>query len=354
MTTGRMGNISFNKLKVQSAKLRSDYNSKYHNFDLCILNFTLIMKNGHNHFLIGVGRVIKSAIISFWRNRLLSLATTIIIVLALLIISIFSLTVIVVNKASAVIREKVDLTVYLKDADSDDQIEALGDIIRSRPEVTAVSFVSKDEALTRFQAQNSGSSDIANVISEIDNPLPRSFDVKTETPEQIETVANFLNSPDYAPLIEQINYVQTKNIIDRLIKITYFVRLVGWSLSLLFLLISIMIVYNSVRIAIYSRSDEIEIMRLVGATDFYVRGPFVIEGMTYGFVAAILASIIFYFIANFSIAPTQQYLGVSDLSTSISANIGWIILLMFAVGLLMGATCSFFAVRRYLFSNKKK
>lgn len=298
--------------------------------------------------------MIKSAMISFWRNRLLSLATTVIIVLALLIISIFSLTVIVVNKASSVIREKVDLTVYLKDADSDDQISALKDIIKSRPEVKSVNFISKDEALARWQDRNTGNSDIQNVISEIDNPLPRSFDVKTETPEQIESVANFLNSQDYAPLIEQINYAQTKNIIDRLIKITYFVRVVGWSLTLLFLLISILIVYNSVRIAIYSRSDEIEIMRLVGATDFYVRGPFVVEGLAYGLVGAIIASIIFYFIANFAVAPTQQYLGVSDLSISISANIKWIVLLVFAVGLLMGAVCSFFAVRRYLFSNKKK
>ena len=195
--------------------------------------------NGFYNVMIMAGRIIKMATISFWRNRLLSLATTVIIVLALLIISIFSLTVIVVNKASSVVREKVDLTVYLKDSDSNDQISALEDIIKSRPEVTSVNFVSKDRALVRWQDRNSNDSDIADVISEIDNPLPRSFDVKTRTPEQIEAVADFLNSEDYAPLIEQINYQQTKNIIDRLIKITYFVRVVGWSLTLLFLLISI-------------------------------------------------------------------------------------------------------------------
>jgi len=310
--------------------------------------------NGFYNVMIMAGRIIKMATISFWRNRLLSLATTVIIVLALLIISIFSLTVIVVNKASSVVREKVDLTVYLKDSDSNDQISALEDIIKSRPEVTSVNFVSKDRALVRWQDRNSNDSDIADVISEIDNPLPRSFDVKTRTPEQIEAVADFLNSEDYAPLIEQINYQQTKNIIDRLIKITYFVRLVGWSLTIFFLLISILIVYNSVRITIYSRSEEIEIMRLVGASDFYVRGPFVVEGTAYGLAGAIIASIIFVFIANIAIAPTQQYLGVADLSISISSNIKWIIFLMFAVGLLMGAVCSFFAVRRYLFSNKKK
>jgi len=310
--------------------------------------------NGFYNLMIIAGRIIKMATISFWRNRLLSLATTVIIVLALLIISIFSLTVIVVNKASSVVREKVDLTVYLKDSDSNDQISALEDIIKSRPEVTSVNFVSKDRALVRWQDRNSNDSDIADVISEIDNPLPRSFDVKTRTPEQIEAVADFLNSEDYAPLIEQINYQQTKNIIDRLIKITYFVRLVGWSLTIFFLLISILIVYNSVRITIYSRSEEIEIMRLVGASDFYVRGPFVVEGTAYGLAGAIIASIIFVFIANIAIAPTQQYLGVADLSISISSNIKWIIFLMFAVGLLMGAVCSFFAVRRYLFSNKKK
>jgi len=310
--------------------------------------------NDFYNLMIMAGRIIKMATISFWRNRLLSLATTVIIVLALLIISIFSLTVIVVNKASSVVREKVDLTVYLKDSDSNDQISALEDIIKSRPEVTSVNFVSKDRALVRWQDRNSNDSDIADVISEIDNPLPRSFDVKTRTPEQIEAVADFLNSEDYAPLIEQINYQQTKNIIDRLIKITYFVRLVGWSLTIFFLLISILIVYNSVRITIYSRSEEIEIMRLVGASDFYVRGPFVVEGTAYGLAGAIIASIIFVFIANIAIAPTQQYLGVADLSISISSNIKWIIFLMFAVGLLMGAVCSFFAVRRYLFSNKKK
>ena len=309
---------------------------------------------GFANFIITSGRIIKMAAISFWRNRWLSLATTIIIVLALLIISIFSLTVTVVNKASSVVREKVDLSIYLKDSDSDDQISALEEIISSRPEVVSVYFVSKDEALVRWQARNADNSDLQNVISEIDNPLPRSFDVKTRTPEQIESVANFLNSEDYAPLIEQINYAQTKNIIDRLIKITYFVRVVGWSLTLLFLLISILIVYNSIRIAIYSRSDEIEIMRLVGASDFYVRGPFVIEGLAYGLAGAIVASVIFIFIANLAIGPTEQYLGVADLSISISANIKWIILLMFAVGFLMGAVCSFFAVRRYLFSNKKK
>jgi len=310
--------------------------------------------NDFYNLMIIAGRIIKMATISFWRNRLLSLATTVIIVLALLIISIFSLTVIVVNKASSVVREKVDLTVYLKDSDSNDQISALEDIIKSRPEVTSVNFVSKDRALVRWQDRNSNDSDIADVISEIDNPLPRSFDVKTRTPEQIEAVADFLNSEDYAPLIEQINYQQTKNIIDRLIKITYFVRLVGWSLTIFFLLISILIVYNSVRITIYSRSEEIEIMRLVGASDFYVRGPFVVESTAYGLAGAIIASIIFVFIANIAIAPTQQYLGVADLSISISSNIKWIIFLMFAVGLLMGAVCSFFAVRRYLFSNKKK
>lgn len=303
---------------------------------------------------IAAKRICKMALISLWRNRLLSLATTIIIILALFIISIFSLTTVFVNKSSQVLRDKVNLTVYLKDSDSDDQVSALKDIISARPEVTSINYVSKEMALSRWQESTQNDQSLQNVISETENPLPRSFEVKTSTPEQIETVANFLDNEDYAPLIEKINYKDTKDIIDRLVKITTFVRSIGWSLSGLFLLISILIVYNTVRLTIYIRSDEIEIMRLVGASDLYVRGPFVVEGTVYGLVGAIVASILFYVLARVTINPAESYLGVAGLSTTLTASVWIIIAAIIVIGILMGAFCSFLAMRRYLFSNTKK
>ncbi len=310
--------------------------------------------SGFSNLIMTVSRVLKMSFLSFWRNRLLSLATTVIIVLALFIISIFSLTIVVANKAAQTLNGKVDLTVYLKDADTDDQVTALQQIIESRPEVKNVSLISKDQALSIWQKSHADNSDIANVISQADNPLPRSFEIKTADPTQIETVANFLDNQDYAPLIQQISYKQTKDIVDRLIRITGFVKTLGLALSLIFILISVLIVYNTLRLTIYSRSDEIEIMKLVGASDSYVRAPFMIEGMTYGFLGAIISSIIFFVVYRVSLPPAESYLGISDLSSSLSSTLWLIVASQFIVGLLMGAICSLVAMRQYLFGKKKK
>jgi len=294
------------------------------------------------------------SMVSLWRNRLLSLATTVTIVLALFIISVFSLTIIIANKSATTLKEKVDLTVYLKDADTNDQVSAFEDIIKSRPEVKSVKYLSKDDALAAWQKSHADNSDIANVISASDNPLPRSFEIQTVNPEKIETVANFLDNQDYASLIQEISYKKTKDIVDRLIRITGFIKTLGLALSLIFMLVSVLIVYNTLRLTIYNRSDEIEIMKLVGASNSYVRAPFMIEGMAYGFLGAIISSIIFYTVYQMSLPPAEQYLEISGLSSSLFESLWLIIVLQFAIGLIMGALCSMVAMRRYLFGKNKK
>lgn len=175
---------------------------------------------GISSLMITTARVFKMSFLSFWRNRLLSLATTVIIVLALFIISVFSLTIIVANKAAATLKEKVDLTVYLKDSDSEDQVAALRDIIESRPEVKSVDFISKDEALAIWRKNHADNSDLQNVISETDNPLPRSFEIQTDTPQQIEirlsakgfqtTMLSDWQFPNNSQLVARLIYKQCK------------------------------------------------------------------------------------------------------------------------------------------------
>jgi len=120
------------------------------------------------------------------------------------------------------------------------------------------------------------------------------------------------------------------------------------------MLVSVLIVYNTLRLTIYNRSDEIEIMKLVGASNSYVRAPFMIEGMAYGFLGAIISSIIFYTVYQMSLPPAEQYLEISGLSSSLFESLWLIIVLQFAIGLIMGALCSMVAMRRYLFGKNKK
>ena len=302
------------------------------------------------NFLITSGRIIKMAVISFWRNRWLSLATTLIIILTLLIISVFTFLALIVNRTATSMREKVDLVVYLKENDSEDQISALSDLISSRPEVKKIIFISKEEALNRWRARYAGDQNLQNIVNENDNPLPRSLEVKTKNPEDIEKVADFLQSEDYAPLINKLSYQQNKDMIDRLVRITSFVKKIGVGLSILFMIISILVVYNAIKLTIIARSDELEIMRLVGATDAYVRLPFVLEGVIFGVTAAIIGMIVIFVAYHFLTPGFIRYLvdiGY-DVGVFMRSSLYQVVSVQFLVALLLGIFCSFWATRQHL------
>jgi cell division transport system permease protein len=247
-------------------------------------------------------------------------------------------------------REKVDLEVYLKDSDSEDQVAALSELISSRPEVTGIKYITKDDALEKWRTKYATDQSLQNIITETDNPLPRSLQVKTKNPEDIGLVAEFLQNEDYAPLIAKLSYQQNKDMIDRLVKITSFVKKVGSGLSVLFLIISIMVVYNAIKLTIFARSEELEIMRLVGATDAYVRMPFVLEGIIYGLLAAIVSSlglIISFKFLNPMVARYLSDIGY-DVSAFMSSALYQVVGIQFLVALFLGIFCSFWATRQHL------
>lgn len=310
------------------------------------------MKNGSKLqiFFIMIGRIIKMSGVSFWRNRWLSLATTLIIVLTLIIISVFSFMALIVNKTATSLREKVDLVVYLKDSDSEEQIDALVEIIESRSEVKSIVFISKQDAFLRWQERYSNDETLRNAITENDNPLPRSIEVKTKEAEQISAVAGFLQDDDYAPLISQLSYEKNKTLIDRLVSITSLIKKIGSGLSILFIIISVFVVYNAIKITIFARSEELEIMRLVGATDSYVRMPFVFEGVIYGLIAAVVTALVLLVTYRFLNIPLSNYLNNIgyDVSVFVRTSVFQVIGLQFLIALLLGIFCSFWATREHL------
>ncbi len=299
--------------------------------------------------LISFYRIIKTALVSFWRNRWLSLAATLIMILTLVTISFFSGLLIITGKTTETLRSKVDMSVYFNDTTSKDQIFAIQNILLGRSDIKSVEYISKEKALELWRERNKDNEKIRNVISETDNPLPRSLEIQTEMPENLEKINNFLNSADYKPLVKEISYKKNKDLIDRLVKITSFIKLSGWSLSLVFVLISVLVIYNTIRLTIFARREEIEIMKLVGASDWYVRGPFIIEGIGYGLLAAIISSLVFYSIFRLVVPDVENYLGTTNLSSSyLGFSIWFIVLVQFAVGLLLGILCSVLAIRKHL------
>lgn len=294
-------------------------------------------------------RITKMSLVSFWRNRWLSLAATLIMVLTLITISFFVSLMLITNKTTESLRDKVDMSVYFEDSATKDQINAIQNILLSREDIKSVDYISKEKALEVWRQRNQENANIRDLISDTDNPLPRSLEIKTVNPEDLDKINSFLDSKDYKPLIKEISYKKNKQLIDRLVKITNFLKIAGWSMSLVFVLISILVIYNTIRLTIFARSDEIEIMKLVGASDLYVRGPFIFEGMGYGLIGAVVSSIIFFFAFRLIVPSAENYLGLTNLNSNyLGINLALIIGLQFLVGLMLGIFCSVLAIKKHL------
>jgi cell division transport system permease protein len=295
-------------------------------------------------------RVLKLGLVNFWRNRWLSLAATLVMTLTLLIISTFAIMTLVIGKTTDSIREKMDISVYFNDTASISQIVDLQGKIAARSDVKEVKYVSKEEALAIFKEQQQGKK-VANLISANDNPLPRSLEIKATQPEYLDQIAQFIGQDQFKPLLHNVSYQENKVVIQRLIGFTSFLKKMGWIASIIFVLISIMVILNTIRLTIFTRKDEIEIMRLVGASETFIRVPFIVEGFLYGFIATILATI-FIRLGVVIITPMMdQYLGI-DLSYRMvnffSANFLTVIGLELLVGIVIGIGCSLFSIRKYL------
>lgn len=295
-------------------------------------------------------RITKLGTTNFWRNRWLSLASTLVMTLTLVIISLFIIMTLVISKTTDRIKSKMDITVYFKDSASTEEISSLQEQLVARPDMKEVRYISKEEALQIWNERQKNLR-IKELINPEENPLPRSLAIKAQDPSQLNDIANYLASDANSPIIHKISYEENKVIIDKLLAITAFIKKMGWLFSAIFILVSILVILNTIRLAIFSRKEEIEIMRLVGASDRFIKLPFLVEGALYGFFACILAAMLMW-VGLFAITPlTNQYLG-SEVTTNMKqfflARFGWLFLLQFTLGILIGVGSSLFSIRKYL------
>lgn len=295
-------------------------------------------------------RIFKLGATNFWRNRWLSFAATMVMTLTLLVISIFAIITLVIGTTTDSIKSKMDISVYFNDSATMDQITILQQKLSSRTDVKEARYISKEEALEVFKTQQQGKQ-VAQFLDPNDNPLPRSLDVKATVAEKLEPIAEFLNQKEFRPIIHNVSYQENKKVIERLIAATSFIKEIGWVLSITFVIISILVVLNTIRLTIFTRKDEIEIMRLVGASDAFIKIPFVVEGLMYGFLATLLSTALLETGVISIIPRVQQYLGLS-----ISQQVGryfyghfWLIFaLELLIGLVIGVSCSLISIRKHV------
>ena len=277
--------------------------------------------------------------------------------LTLTMISVSVIVSYVVRDTTNVVRDKIGLSIYFRsDEVPDEKILSLKSRIAVLPEVVEVGFITKSKALEIFRRLPINE-DIKQPISKDFNHLPRSLEVRITNPDYIEAVRSAIEAADTDKLIcsECLSLAQNKETVDRLVRGTKVIQQAGWLLSIFFGIIAIINVLNIIRLTISARSDEIEIMRFVGASNAFTRGPFIIEGILYGVVGTIITSILLpaLVLASLGTAAGQgvsnmfSVLGTDALSYII-ARLPILIGLQLLLGVGVGVLVSLVSIRRFL------
>jgi cell division transport system permease protein len=304
-------------------------------------------------FWINIKRVSRAGVVGFLRNGFVSLATVLIMAITLFVVGAIMATGAALDSVLLQLQEKVDINVYFLTEAAEEDILALRDSVSELPEVATVEYVTRDEALARFRERNKDDQLTLQALDELDeNPLGASLAIRAKETSQYEGIAKFLENETAVgagtQIIEKINYFQNKAAIDKLTDIIAASERLGFVATIFLILASVLIIFTTIRLAIYTTKEEISVMQLVGASDWYVQGPFVIEGVLYGFVGGLLALLALYPVAVWLGPASQEFLGSFNVLSYYSNNFGSIFFVLIGTGVLLGAVSSFLAVRRYL------
>ncbi|MCL5016382.1 MAG: ABC transporter permease [Patescibacteria group bacterium] len=294
-------------------------------------------------------RIIKNALSHLLRQRLLSVATLVIMVMTLFAFGSLIVGNHVLTSALNSIQSKIDISVYFKPDTPEDQILAIQQSLEQMSEVENVQYVSKDQALQTFEQQHANDPSISQALTELgSNPLSASLNIKANNPNQYQDIANYINSTSVSSMVENVSYNQNQLVIQRLAAILNISREAGLILTIVLAFAATLIAFNTILLAIYSNREEVEIMRLVGASNAFIRGPYVIEGVVYGIIAAVLSLAILTPIIYVTSPYMQVFIPGFDLRQYFNGNLALLFVYEAAFGSFIGIISAMIALRRYL------
>ncbi len=309
-------------------------------------------------------RITRTGFVSFWRNGFLTFAAVVVITLSLCAFGALIFGSAFGRSLLADVKDKVDINVYFTLSSTEADILALRKDIDALPEVSRTEYISREKALNDFKLKWQNNVLIMQGLEEIgDNPFPASLNVKAKDPGQYSGITDFLESKEPLddkgmPIIEKINYEDNKLIIDRLSQVIPLVEKTGIVVAGILVMVAIIVVFNTIRLIIFTARDEISVMKLVGASNIYVRGPFVVSGIMYGLLSGILTlvgmAVLAYWgdsvvlrLAGVEVASNFE-LVVNVLSKYFIDNFTQIFILIMSAGVILGGISSYVAAKRYL------
>lgn len=294
-------------------------------------------------------RIFRGSWLNFRRNSGLFLATIFVLFITIsLITSLFffhKISQFLISELEA----KVDISVYFKEDSPEKEVLKAKDELSKMSEVKEIEYISREMARETFIQKHKDNPLLMASLEEIGgNPFLASLNIGAWKPDQYETLAHFLENADFKNLIEKIDYYQRKPVIERLSAITSTVNKVGIGMSIILALISFLVAFNTIRLAIFNQREEISIMRLVGASNWFIRGPFLFQGVIAGFFATLITVLIF-FLTCWVLGPKLEIL-LPDFNLRIFffQNFWTLFLIQLLTGMGIGIFSSLIAMRRYL------
>lgn len=299
--------------------------------------------------LVNLKRIFGAGWQNFSRNVWLSVATVLIMVLVLSVITSLVLINVITQSVIATLQDKVDVSVYFRTEVPEGEILKARQELLELNEVKSVEYVTREEALRRFKQKHQENEVLLESLKELDdNPLQASLNIKAQIASQYEAIVNFLERGASGNLIDKINYRQNQEMIEKFLSITRSIQRIGFGATVVLIFIAVLVAFNTIRLTMYSRRDEIEVMRLVGASNWHIRGPFLVEGMIYGLVGTVATLLILYPIVYFTSPRVTNFIPGSDILYFFESNFFSLFFLLVGIGIVLGGVSSLMAMRRYL------
>lgn len=301
-----------------------------------------------------VRRIITNGAKNFGRGGAVSVATVLIMTVTLAIIGALIFFSALLTYTLNGIKDKVDVSVYFVNTASEADIMNVESQLQQLPQVESVSYISASQALADFRTRYANDELTLQALDELGgNPLDASLEIRAKDPSQYQSIVDFINaspmlSVNGTSIVDHVNYAQNKQVIDRLTQAMHATRDIGLVIVLVFAIASVLIAFATIRLAIYTARDEIAVMRLVGASNAYTQGPFIVAGVITGVVASVLVLLLLWPVTWYAASRTASWLGGFDFAAYYGTHFPLILAIILGSGIVLGALASVLAIRRYL------
>lgn len=300
--------------------------------------------------LTNLKRIFKFGWKGFLRNKGLSSQVIFIVTVAVLVVTSLFLFQELSSFLIARAQEKVDISVYFKKETSEENIlETKEGLYKFSEQIEEVRYISREKAQEIFLQKHKEDPLYLQALHELgENPFLASLEIKAKGPAFYAQISNFLVEGPFGNLIEKVSYYESEKVINRLFALTDNIKTAGILLSLILGILVVLITFNTVRLTIFASKDEIATMRLVGASNWFIRGPFLVQSLLYGIFAVLIADLIFFGSLNFLNSRLESWLLSFSLLNYFQENFLFLVSLQIVFAFALGIFSTLLAVRKYL------